>query len=859
MKSIKISYNSAGALAKNYAGTLGRADSLYTKIDLELPPDLLISTNATGEGITLQPSLYARRADGKTFIYLPEAGSAFEFLLDQRATAIRGDVTCTVVLSGVYDQYTTTTGEGAEVTTLAPSVYPLEPFRIEISENSYVTEPDGDAGSNDILTTFGPRLLNAEHYINDLTVTTSEHGARITANEAGIAEHDQQLDNHESRLAIAEPKLEAVIEESAKNKSDIAANYATFLDFKSNDYENVKDLVGIHDSAIGYQANQITTLTSDLGTYRAESKSYTDTKIADLIGGAPETLDTLKELSEALLTNNGDTAKALTEIAGNKTRLTTLETVKLAHDERLAQADANIATNLEAIQNHATQLTSAANRLTAIETEQTRLETKDTELENSLTETRSRLATEEDTSAEHLAQLTAHQTRIGAAEAKISDLIANGLSTEASKAANERIDALVNEVGTKAEVLEVEALANRMLNAETVNTTQDAAIAKEATTRSSADTALSDRLGAIETKVNASTQTFGTISTPHIATNSGDGVMEFDANYVDFKPKGSAADFTLRLTVPTSGSHQLNFNSGGTNLTTDNLESTAYLAMSTATVRYGYATSSSTAGTVIGTQATTEGGHSGVAVGYQATATGQYATAIGGSPSSNFITKATGNYSVAIGLGATVSGPSGVALGYSASTEGYNQSTAIGYRAANTAPNQIRLGGTTVSSLSCAVSLSTTSDERDKTDISPIDDRALELIKAMRPVTYRRNTRADYAIPDENGKAQPKTPTSTVPAYDLEAHQRAEKKGERQLAGLLAQEIQKALIAVYGSADYADIVDDDLHDLTEEEKANAEGNLSVKYDRFVPFLIKAVQKLAEDVETLKNQLANERS
>uniref|UniRef100_UPI004057B211 hypothetical protein n=1 Tax=Agathobacter sp. TaxID=2021311 RepID=UPI004057B211 len=47
------------------------------------------------------------------------------------------------------------------------------------------------------------------------------------------------------------------------------------------------------------------------------AKTYTDTKIADLIGGAPSTLDTLKEIADAMA-ENIDVVKALNEAIGTK-------------------------------------------------------------------------------------------------------------------------------------------------------------------------------------------------------------------------------------------------------------------------------------------------------------------------------------------------------------------------------------------------------------------------------------------------------------------------------------------------------------------------------------------------------------
>lgn len=56
----------------------------------------------------------------------------------------------------------------------------------------------------------------------------------------------------------------------------------------------------------------------------ADAKSYADTKIAELVGGAPETLDTLKEISDALGADANLSATLTAEI-GKKADTSALE------------------------------------------------------------------------------------------------------------------------------------------------------------------------------------------------------------------------------------------------------------------------------------------------------------------------------------------------------------------------------------------------------------------------------------------------------------------------------------------------------------------------------------------------------
>jgi hypothetical protein len=189
------------------------------------------------------------------------------------------------------------------------------------------------------------------------------------------------------------------------------------------------------------------------------------------------------------------------------------------------------------------------------------------------------------------------------------------------------------------------------------------------------------------------------------------------------------------------------------------------------------------------------------------------------------------------------------------------------------------------------VSLTVTSDERDKTDIEPIGS-SLAFIRRVEPIVYADNQREKYityqrmlaearaaaeAAPDgERGyifsdeeliENMPEGERAFCEAerekfgrygmcgYDRESHAAGEKKGARRRAGVSAQKVTEALEEVYGTADYANIVNDNLHDVEEELPDGVESKLTVAYDRFVPFLIGAVNELAERVEVLEGGAA----
>lgn len=243
------------------------------------------------------------------------------------------------------------------------------------------------------------------------------------------------------------------------------------------------------------------------------------------------------------------------------------------------------------------------------------------------------------------------------------------------------------------------------------------------------------------------------------------------------------------------------------------------------------------------------------------------ATAIKGTVESN------SNYATAIGFGTYVKPNSigGIAMGYTATANGgcslaightacitsaANYSVAIGYAAKVSNANTFQLGcASAVSTFYVAKSPTVGSDERDKTDIEDLHD-ATEFLKKIRAVTYVFNYRDDYQYPEENldKESKEKRDKYGLYGYDKEAHAAGTKKGERKRSGVLAQEVQRAMVEVYGTDNYADIVMDNLYDEDPSTiPEDVESQLGVNYTAFIPFLIKAVQELSSSIEELKKE------
>ena len=131
------------------------------------------------------------------------------------------------------------------------------------------------------------------------------------------------------------------------------------------------------------------------------------------------------------------------------------------------------------------------------------------------------------------------------------------------------------------------------------------------------------------------------------------------------------------------------------------------------------------------------------------------------------------------------------------------------------------------------VSWTVTSDERDKTDFKDLDV-GLNFIKALEPVTFYWDERAKYV-------------DTTDPDCDLnKVTHDGTHKGDRIDIGFKAQAVEKLEEAAgYKIADKTNLTTT----LTADGK-----QYGLKYERFVPILVKAVQELSDQVTDLKEQL-----
>jgi len=198
------------------------------------------------------------------------------------------------------------------------------------------------------------------------------------------------------------------------------------------------------------------------------------------------------------------------------------------------------------------------------------------------------------------------------------------------------------------------------------------------------------------------------------------------------------------------------------------------------------------------------------------------------------------DYSVAVGQQAlkNTSGDYNTGLGYKAGeflTSGVNN-TLIGSLSAPssiTVSNEITLGDSSVSALRCAVTTITSlSDERDKSEIKDLE-YGLDFINSLQPREFVWDNRAEtkqQPVLDENGEISldedGEVVTENVEFYSVN-------KGKKDF-GFIAQEVKE--------------LDNDTLRLVYSEN---EDKLEMSYGKLVPILVKAIQELKAEVDSLK--------
>jgi hypothetical protein len=154
-----------------------------------------------------------------------------------------------------------------------------------------------------------------------------------------------------------------------------------------------------------------------------------------------------------------------------------------------------------------------------------------------------------------------------------------------------------------------------------------------------------------------------------------------------------------------------------------------------------------------------------------------------------------------------------------------------------TVSNEITLGNSSITSLRCAVtSITSLSDQRDKTEITNLS-YGLDFINLLQPREFVWDNRPEtikQQATDENG--EPVVNEDQEPIME-DVQIFSANKGKKDF-GFIAQEVQ--------------VYDDDTLRLVYNENPD---KLEMSYGKLVPILVKAVQELSAEIESLKAQLA----
>ena len=204
-----------------------------------------------------------------------------------------------------------------------------------------------------------------------------------------------------------------------------------------------------------------------------------------------------------------------------------------------------------------------------------------------------------------------------------------------------------------------------------------------------------------------------------------------------------------------------------------------------------------------------------------------------------------GNTAVGSGSGRLVTGAANTTMGVSSGyelTSGSNnlilgqdagRSTSPG-GAIDTAGNTITLGNNSIDTANVKVDWTIPSDQRDKTDFTALDI-GLDFVKALNPVTYKWDQRSDYGDQDaDDWSLSDQTPDGT------------HKKDWLDL-GFKAQEVEALEIAAgYNKANKTNLT----------ISLNPDGEqYGMRYSKFVPILVKAIQEQNALIEALTARVA----
>jgi len=190
----------------------------------------------------------------------------------------------------------------------------------------------------------------------------------------------------------------------------------------------------------------------------------------------------------------------------------------------------------------------------------------------------------------------------------------------------------------------------------------------------------------------------------------------------------------------------------------------------------------------------------------------------------------TGINNTAVGYhagNAVTTGSSNTIIGYGADINDgtFSNATAIGNLAVSGASNRVRIGNGSVTSIGGAVGWTNFSDERIKTNIKQ-DVPGLAFINLLKPVTY------NFDLSKEEQIFKRKNTVEWKEKYDIQ---------KVKFTGFLAQQVEAAAKKI--NYDFSGV----------DKPANDKDVYGLRYSDFVMPLVKAVQELSKQNDSLKNE------
>ena len=268
------------------------------------------------------------------------------------------------------------------------------------------------------------KVLEDGKYITYVLDPKDEGGfalTRVGVDESVVADVNELKESVATAVETLETQGETLAEHTtaiANNKKAIEEEIARAAEV---DAQFTADIAEIKEDYLK-QADK-TELADAISAAEAAAKAHADQKVADLVDGAPEALNTLNELAEALR-DNKDIVTVLEQSIAQKANASDVETLTNTVSQNKTDADAAI----KALQDRATALetadtnlladiaeleTAISNNTTAIATEKSRAEEAEAALEESITGV-----------SEDLAEAVRNINEVLAGKALATDLVA---------------------------------------------------------------------------------------------------------------------------------------------------------------------------------------------------------------------------------------------------------------------------------------------------------------------------------------------------------------------------------------------------------------------------------------------------